>query len=43
MRMGSGTSRVRVKLWKHDSGWVSWEAEVIFRFAHEPVAVAVPR
>ncbi len=29
-------------VWKYDGGWVSWEAEVIFRFAHEPVAVAVP-
>ena len=28
---------------KYDGGWVSWEAEVIFRFAHEPVAVAVLR
>jgi hypothetical protein len=43
MRMGSGTCRVRGMVWMHDSCWVSWEAEVIFRFAHEPVAVAVPR
>jgi hypothetical protein len=28
---------------KYDVGRVSWEAEVIFRFAHEPVAVAVSR
>jgi hypothetical protein len=28
---------------KHDGGRVIWVAEVIFRFAHEPVAVAVPR
>ena len=26
-----------------DKRWVSWVAEVIFRFAHEPVAVAMPR
>jgi hypothetical protein len=30
-------------LWKHDDGWVRWVAEVMFRFTHEPVAVAVPR
>jgi hypothetical protein len=30
-------------LWNHDGCWVSWEAEVIFRFTHEPVAVAVLR
>jgi hypothetical protein len=42
-RVGGGTSSVSWAMRKYCRIRVSWVAEVIFRFAYEPVAVAVPR
>src|ERR1017187_4469437 len=41
-RVGGGTSSVSRAMRKYCGIRVSWVAEVIFRFAYEPVAVAVP-
>ena len=42
-RVRGGTSGVSRAMRKYCGIRVSWVAEVIFRFAYEPVAVAVPR
>ena len=42
-RVRGGTDRVSRAMRKYCGIRVSWVAEVIFRFAYEPVAVAVPR
>src|ERR1019366_3628773 len=41
-RVRGGTSSVSRAMRKYCGIRVSWVAEVIFRFAYEPVAVAVP-